>query len=383
MGLRILHVTEDFSLDNTGITSSLENLVGLLKPHVEWVGIYSTGGSTYKTDLCDCFHCDREYSFPNAWKYPAGFKEHLTKVITKYNVNILHIHGVWLAAPYIATQCSKEMDIPSILSVHGQMEPSAIKNQSKIKEYKKRLYWNFIGKRSIKNVTALHAITELENKHMLEYLPGKPVEVIPNALNIQDYSEHPDSNLKPVLFFLGRINPIKNLDSLIKAFSKAKISNDWSLVIAGPNEVSQYKNYLDSLIDRLMLKERVKIIGPVYDDEKMNLLRSSWALVLPSSSEVIGMVNLEAGACFLPSITTKSTGLDDWENGGGILIENSESELTSAIETVCSWSIPERISKGEESYMLIKEKYSNDAVGGKWLDYYNKVVDISSRSSSI
>lgn len=376
MGLRILHITDDFSLDNTGITSVLENLVVILKPRIEWVGIYTSGIRRDHPAICDIFYCGGKYNFPLAWKHPNGFKRSLETIISRYNVNILHLHGVWLAAPWIAAQCSREMKVPAIISVHGQMEPAAIKNQGKLKEYKKKLYWELVGRRSIQHVTALHAITNLERKHISRYLPCKTVETIPNSIAIKGDERCQRSDIESNLIFMGRINPIKNLKFLIKSFAKANIKNEWNLIIVGPNEIPQYKFDLEILIDELMMKDRIIIIDPVYGEKKINLLKTSWALILPSLSEVIGMVNLEAAACFLPSITTRATGLDDWENGGGILINDDEDELVSALEKVCSWTISERILKGQESHLLVKEKYSNSYVGEKWLNFYNKFNNV-------
>ena len=46
----------------------------------------------------------------------------------------------------------------------------------------------------------------------------------------------------------------------------------------------------------------------VYGNQKNKLLKQAWALILPSHSEVIGMVNLEAALLKTPSITTYKTG---------------------------------------------------------------------------
>ena len=63
----------------------------------------------------------------------------------------------------------------------------------------------------------------------------------------------------------------------------------------------------------------MEFLGPVYGAEKWALIQRAWAMIVPSYSEVVGMVNLEAALCSVPSITTYETGLTDWNEGGGDL----------------------------------------------------------------
>ncbi len=97
-------------------------------------------------------------------------------------------------------------------------------------------------------------------------------------------------------------------------------------------------------------------------------------LTLPSHSDVVGMVNLEAAACRTPTITTHETGLWDWEAGGGLLIRPNESDLRQALVRASSWSDTERVAQGEASRDLVKRRYSMDVVGEQWLTLYRDLA---------
>ncbi len=129
-------------------------------------------------------------------------------------------------------------------------------------------------------------------------------------------------NQKPekLIVFLGRLHPKKGVDLLIEAFKQAEFEYDWQLVIAGPDFNQTYARELRQLVVDLDLVDQVDFIGPVYGDKKYALLAKAWMVVVPSYSEVVALVNLEAAALQTPTITTTDTGLDDWAEGGGVLI---------------------------------------------------------------
>lgn len=88
---------------------------------------------------------------------------------------------------------------------------------------------------------------------------------------------------------IGRIDPVKNLDTLIKAFIKHN-SNNNQLVIAG-NYENEYGNHLKEIA-----KGNKNIIFPgiVMGDDKETLLRNCFANCLVSSSEGMPISLLEA-----------------------------------------------------------------------------------------
>ena len=80
--------------------------------------------------------------------------------------------------------------------------------------------------------------------------------------------------------------------------------------------------------------------------KKKRIIENAWACVVPSRMEAIGMVNLESANEFCPSITTFQTGLNDWEKGGGLLINaDSIKSCKEAILKANMWTLKERISR--------------------------------------
>ena len=376
--MNILFVTEDHSTNNYGITSIVSQLADEIITHDKDVQIIiATTGlnpvSQHKTIPIEVMHPKGE---GNAWGWSSNLKERLGDIVTHYHVDVIHIHGVWMAVQLVALSIAKQKAIPCLVSAHGMLEPWLWNQQSLIKKLKKKIYFHLLLQNKITKNTFFHAITPIEDEHLKHLFPGRPVSVIPNAIKLGEtnFSNCSDpSRLEKKIVFLGRLHPVKGLDVLIRAFSKAGLDDDWRLVIAGPAYVPQYVDKLKSIVSELNLSDQVEFIGPIYGDAKLTLMQKAWTVIVPSYSEVVGMVNLEAAACKTPSITTFETGLWDWEEGGGVLVHPEVDELCDAILNASRWSDEERILRGEKSYILVREKYSWNAVISNWVKLYSNV----------
>ena len=206
---------------------------------------------------------------------------------------------------------------------------------------------------------------------MEDFFGCKTVSVIPNAL-IVDTAIDDTMATEPArrFVFLGRLHPVKGVDLLIEAFGNARLDDDWELVIAGPEDVPAYAIQLKARAAKSPRAARIHFTGPIYGPEKISLLRSAWAVVVPSRTEVIGMVNLESASLATPTITTPNTGLDEWSEVGGMLTENNASDLQAALQVCAVWSINERMRRGHQIRDHVLQHYSLDSVGHEWLRLY-------------
>ena len=162
----------------------------------------------------------------------------------------------------------------------------------------------------------------------------------------------------------------------MRSFGLANIDSDWRVEIVGPVWSKAYLAHLKAIVEEFRLGNRVQFKSPVFGKEKTKLLDHAWVMVVPSHSEVVGLVNLEAATRYLPTITTNQTGLNDWESGGGILIEPNVESLRRALETTCSWSEQEQYERGKSSRQLVEEKYSWKVVFPLWEHLYQSLWNL-------
>ena len=142
------------------------------------------------------------------------------------------------------------------------------------------------------------------------------------------------------------------------------------LIVNGENKTFDDNSSLKDVIVSLKIEDKVIFVGPVRGENKHKLIKNAWVVVLPSYSEVMGMVNLEAALCYTPSITTFETGLVNWEESGGMLVHPTIGNLEKVLAEVINWSEDERIQRGLKAYDYVQSNFSWDKVITEWKNLY-------------
>ena len=131
------------------------------------------------------------------------------------------------------------------------------------------------------------------------------------------------------IFYLGNLEPRKNLSSLIKAYELIK--SDVDLVIAG-SPAWKYKN-IYRLYERSNKKEKIKFLGYIPLQDKKSLYLMAKIFVYPSIYEGFGLQVLEAMACGKPVITSFNSSLVEVIGDAGLLIDPYNiNELAKSID---------------------------------------------------
>lgn len=137
-------------------------------------------------------------------------------------------------------------------------------------------------------------------------IPRSRIRVIYNGVDAERYT--PDWSVRsanPLFAYLGRLKRYKRVDVVIRAFAQLNAA-DARLEIAGQGD---HRPALESLGRSLELGDRLRFLGYIDEDAKVNLLRRSWASVLASPKEGWGISNLESAACGTPVIAGNSPGI--------------------------------------------------------------------------
>ena len=318
------------------------------------------------------------FPFTRNMRWHTGQPKFFANKIADFSPDLIHIHGVFTFIQRNAVKVARHSGVPVIISSHGMLEPWLWRQKGILNYWVKRLYWLIVLKPILKHVDYVHAITYQESETLEHEFPGVPQIKISNAIELAEYSPNqaaPDTDR--FLLFIGRLHPKKGVDLLIEAFKKSSVDNI-RLVIAGPDFDVAYTAKLKGQVERLGLSEHVSFVGSVHGEKKSELLQKAWCTVIPSYSDVVALVNLESAASFTPTITTTMTGLSDWQEGGGLLVEPKLEPLVEAITTVCEWPLDERMQLGKQARVFVEERYSWDVIGKQWIDAY-KMIAASSK----
>jgi glycosyltransferase involved in cell wall biosynthesis len=378
--MNILFITEDHSIKNYGVTTVVAQLVNEIANRDNGIRIIIAAiGRDSVQQLgavaMELIHPARIGAF---WRWSPGLMGRLNNIVTRHHIDLIHIHGVWTAIQFAALMIARHRKISCIVSSHAMLEPWYWNKQSLFNKYKKVMYFNFFLRRVIAENVMFHAITPIEKDNLRKLLPRQKIFVIPNAISLDKQNAYDNvAKLAPpekIFLFLGRLHPVKGVDLLVNAFYRANLGHEWKLILAGPESVPHYVEKIKATVLKLGLSNSVEFTGPIFGVEKQELIQKTWTVVFPSYCEVVGMVNLEAAACRVPSITTFETGLLDWEEGGGMLIHPNVDELTDSLLNASRWRLSERLCRGNKSFELVANKYSWKTVTPKWETLYSSVI---------
>lgn len=145
---------------------------------------------------------------------------------------------------------------------------------------------------------------------------------------------------------IGSLNPRKNLEFLLRVFSKISQQNPkYNLVIAGGK--SWYHDKLNNLAKELGLEKRVIFTGYVPDNDIDDLYFGASIFLFPSLYEGFGLPPLEAMSRGIPVISSDSSSLPEVIGNGGLMCPpDDETSWIKAIESVINnVSLQEKLSR--------------------------------------
>jgi len=129
--------------------------------------------------------------------------------------------------------------------------------------------------------------------------------------------------------FWGRFIVMKNLDTLVRAFAKAKFPKEYTLTLIGDGP---RKKEIVALVSELGIKDRVNIIDTMPRGEAWDRVKDSRALVVPSWTDISPNIVYEALAMGLPALVTKENYLSISNKLPETIDPNSVEDVVAKLE---------------------------------------------------
>lgn len=135
---------------------------------------------------------------------------------------------------------------------------------------------------------------------------------------------------KPLLLFVGRIQPLKGVDVAVQTLAKLENQDAELMVVGGASGSfgSSESNHVRKLISDLGLTGRVHFVEPQPHHLLSTFYRAADVVLVPSRSESFGLVALEAAACGIPVVASAVGGLLNLieHERTGFLVKNRNAE---------------------------------------------------------
>jgi glycosyltransferase involved in cell wall biosynthesis len=213
-------------------------------------------------------------------------------------------------------------------------------------------------------------------KSYLEYYTDRPIEVIPNFYDPTIFYNDPlvQKNKKFTWISVGEPAQVKGLDLLINAFAKIKqklTDVDMQLILV--DRINEQKELIQ-LSKQLNVENDITWTGLISQVELAVILRQSHVFVSASRTETFGKAILEAQACGLPVIATKTDGANFIMSSSeqGVLIKLNDVDVLSDA-MIDMFSNYEKYNS-EKIVNAVRLQFSKDIVVSQWINLFNKLA---------
>lgn len=238
-----------------------------------------------------------------------GYAPAIDMLLARLRPDIVHLHGLWTYESIAASRWrARSATGRLVISPHGMLEPWALANSG----LKKRIASAVFQRKACGRADLLHGLTPSEAAEIGAYCGARPVALVPNGVDLPaDAAREDAGGGSRRLLYLGRLHPKKNLGFLLEAWAAAgSATQGWRLEIAGWDQGGTEAALKQKAAD-LGLDASVDFPGPLFGAAKQAAYSAADAFVLPSLSEGLPMVVLEAWSNGLPVLMTDACNLPD------------------------------------------------------------------------
>lgn len=283
------------------------------------------------------------------------------------SADIIHIMGYWNLLSVITGFFARIARTPYVLCPAGEF--ASIGKPRRIM----KLFHLLLGKSLINGASGFIAITQLERVLIADitgFLPDR-IPVFPNG--VTEPALTPTRTLQylpeePYILFMGRLAPVKGPDLLINAYLSTEVAHHYPLVVAGPDFGMQAE--LEASLIGHEVSRQVSFIGFLNEAQRNEAYQHALMLVIPSRSEAMSLVALEAGITGLPVLLTSTCGFDEVQAiNGGSVVDPTVAGISRGLQIMLS-EIDDLTLKGQRLKSFVIDHYSWHVIVTNMVDYF-------------
>lgn len=292
------------------------------------------------------------------------------------NFDVVHIHALFSFSSTVAGFIAAMRGVPYVVRPLGTLNSYGVMQR---RRWLKRLSIALIERHILKRAAAVHFTSEAERQEAQALgLTMRPV-VIPLGISPVTpgnadmlFQACPSVAGRVVILFLSRIDPVKNLEGLLRAHASFPQPRP-ALIIAGDGE-REYVRSLKSLAVSLGLENDVIWLGHVSGEMKSAAFAAADIFALPSFSENFGIAVAEAMLAGLPVVVGRGVAIagEIEAAGGGISVDPDPQSILSGLSRLLADPALRR-RMGERARAHAQDAYSTTAMATRLIELYARV----------
>lgn len=306
------------------------------------------------------------------------------------NYSLLHTN-YWLSA-WVGLELRRRLSVPMVHTYHSL---GAVKYQS-VKEPPQTATRRLeVEKACLETAECIVATSPQEKDYLRSLVSSRGnIEIIPCGTDIHHFGsityEQAREKLgfspeEKVIYYIGRFDPRKGIETLVRAVSLSQLSSQvpLRLIIAGAYRPGQSdgkeKERITGIVEEVGLTDITEFPGRISDEDLPVYFAAADVCVVPSHYEPFGLVPIEAMASGTPVVGSAVGGLNFTvvsEETGLLVPPKDDVAFAKAIDRILSdpqW----RQQLGEKARKRMEKEFSWDGVAAQLSDLYSRFTPSS------
>ncbi len=282
----------------------------------------------------------------------------ISRAFARERFDVVHVHEPF--APIVSAYALAVADCPIVTTSHSSGET---------------MRWYPVAQKAFavleRRIDHRLAVSERAREIAERFLPGGPVEVLPNGVVIPP--EAGATNRRPHVVFIGRNEPRKGLPVLLEAWPRVAEKTGARLRVVGADPLS-----VRFLMRRHGFSDRnVDLLGSIPEDALTEELLTASALVAPSvGRESFGMVLTRAFGCATPVVASDIEGYRDVATPEtSVLVPPGDPAALAAGLVSLLEDEERRVALGLAGRRLAEERYAWTRIAARLVEIYSGLVE--------
>lgn len=305
--------------------------------------------------------------------YTLALASKMYNVVENESLDLLHVHYAipHSVSAYLARAMLLPRKVPFVTTLHGTDITLVGSDRSYLP----------ITRFSIEQSNSVTAISEyLRQVTVQEFKIARPVEVIPNFVNCDVFTPGEGKrwrdefapNGEKVLVHLSNFRPVKRVTDVVEIFALVRRQLPAKLLMIGDGP--------DRTVAEWMVRERGLGQDAIFLGKQSNveeLLPAADLMLLPSDLESFGLAALEAMACGVPAVCSRTGGLPEVIQDGveGYLVPVRDVQ-TMAARSLDILGDPDRQeSMGRAARLRAQTEFCADKIIPRYEKLYQRVLE--------
>ncbi len=319
------------------------------------------------------------------FEFMPAFVEAFQTYQAKYHYPLIHTN-YWMSA-WVGLEVKKTHNVQLIHTYHslGAIKYQTVVNRPAIAPIRLAVEQQILEQ---SNCIVATSPQEQEALRTLVSHLGQ-IEVIPCGTDIENFQASPKSEarsqlgFKPdqqIALYVGRFDPRKGIETLVRACAQLQENPNLHLVIVGGSDPTQSDGQerlrIEAIVEGLGLSQQTTFVGRVGHDRLPLYYTAADVCVIPSHYEPFGLVAIEAMACGTPVVASAVGGLKFSivpEETGLLVPPQNVEAFADAIQRILSDELWAKKLKKQASER-VQRNFSWSGVAAQLSDLYRRVL---------